>query len=143
APLVVMHSIETPVDPDRRVEYDDVVDDVLSTLRERVLLAERAGLDRSQIVVDPGLGFGKSPAESFELLGRIGEFAALGTPVMVGHSHKSMFEAMGRGPEERHDATTAASALAADRGADIIRVHDVEATVDAVRTVRSADRIQD
>jgi len=138
-----MHSIEAPVDPETDVAYDNVVDDVLAALTERVLVAEQAGLDRSQIIVDPGLGFGKSPAESFELLARLGEFEALGCPVLVGHSHKSMFEAAGRGPDERREATVAATALAAERGADIVRVHDVDpnvAAVDVVGAVRDADR---
>ncbi|PSQ36044.1 dihydropteroate synthase, partial [Halobacteriales archaeon SW_12_69_24] len=95
-PVVVMHSIETPVDPDVEVDYDDIVADTLAALTERVLLAEKAGLDRSQIVVDPGLGFGKTAPESFELLGRLGEFRALGCPVLVGHSRKSMFDLVGR-----------------------------------------------
>jgi dihydropteroate synthase len=138
-PVVVMHSIETPVDPDVEVDYDDVVADTLEALTERVLLAERAGLDRSQIIVDPGLGFGKAPAESFELLGRLGEFRALGCPVLVGHSRKSMFELVDRdGPEDRLAATVAGTALAADRGADVVRVHDVAENVAAVRTAAAA-----
>jgi len=138
-PVVVMHSIETPVDPGVDVEYDDVVDDALESLSERVLLAEKAGLDRSQIIVDPGLGFGKSPAESFELLGRLDEFRALGCPVLVGHSRKSMFELVGReASEDRLPATVAATSLAADRGADIVRVHDVAENVAAVRTAEMA-----
>ncbi|WP_257299053.1 dihydropteroate synthase [Haloarchaeobius sp. FL176] len=133
APLVVMHSIDTPVDPENDIAYDDVVTDVLDQLRERVLLAEKAGLDREQIVVDPGLGFGKTAAESFELLDRIEEFDALGCPVLVGHSHKSMFGAIGREDGERLPATVAGTAIATDRGADVIRVHDVRENVDAVR----------
>ena len=138
APLVVMHSIDTPVVPGRSVHYDDVVEDVLDALREKVLLAEKAGLDRERIVVDPGLGFGKSKAENFELLDRLDEFQALGCPVMVGHSHKSMYELVGRGPGERGPATVAGTALAAERGADIVRVHDVAENVAAVRTVEAA-----
>jgi dihydropteroate synthase len=138
-PVVVMHSIDTPVDPDRDVPYDDVVEDVIDELTERVLLAEKAGLDREQIIVDPGLGFGKEAAESFELLGRLGELKALGCPVLVGHSHKSMFEAVDRGPDERLEATVAATTLAVERGADIVRVHDVEENVAAVRVVDAAD----
>ena len=138
-PVVVMHSIETPVDPNTDVAYDDVVSDTLDALSERVLLAEKAGLDRSQIIVDPGLGFGKSAAESFELLGRLGEFRSLGCPVLVGHSRKSMFGLIDRGdPEERLAATVAASALAAERGADIVRVHDVAENVAAVKTAAAA-----
>jgi dihydropteroate synthase len=94
-PAVLMHSLSAPVDPDETYAYDDVVDDVLETLTERVLLAERAGIDREDIVVDPGIGFGKHPVESFQLLDRLDEFRALGTPVMLGHSHKSMFGHVG------------------------------------------------
>ncbi|MFC7229909.1 dihydropteroate synthase [Salinirubellus salinus] len=135
-PAVVMHSLSAPVDPHHRYGYDDVVDDVLEGLTERVLLAERAGIDRSNLLLDPGLGFGKRAAESFELLDRLSEFRALGTPVMVGHSHKSMFEAVGCGPDERLAPTVAATALAAERGADVVRVHDVAENVAAVETAR-------
>jgi dihydropteroate synthase len=137
-PVVVMHSIETPVDPDSDVHYDDVVDDVIDYLTERVLLAEKAGLDRSQILVDPGLGFGKSPRESFELLGRIGELQALGCPVLVGHSHKSMLEFAGSEAGDALPETVAATAIAADRGADVIRVHDAAENVNAVRVAKAA-----
>ena len=136
-PLVVMHSIDTPVVPGRNIQYDDVVEDVIIELREKVLLAEAAGLDRDQIIVDPGLGFGKSARESFELLGRVGELAGLGCPIMVGHSHKSMFDLIDRGPDERAAATVAGTTIAASGGADIIRVHDVAANVDAVEVIRA------
>jgi len=137
-PVVVMHSIEAPVDPTTSVEYDDVVDDVIDYLAERVLLAEKAGLDRSQILVDPGLGFGKSAAESFELLGRLDELAALGCPILVGHSRKSMFELTEGGREGALDETVAGTALAAERGADVIRVHDAHENVAAVRVAQAA-----
>jgi dihydropteroate synthase len=142
-PIVVMHSIETPVDPDTAIEYDDVVEDVIDSLTERILLAEKAGLDREQIIVDPGLGFAKTPRESFALLGRADEFHALGCPVLIGHSHKSMFDQIGKEEEDRLHATVAASAIAAERGADIIRVHDVSENVAAVRTQEAADPNKD
>ncbi|WP_248909595.1 dihydropteroate synthase [Halocatena marina] len=137
-PIVVMHSIETPVDPNTSIEYDDVVEDTIDALTERVLLAEKAGLEREQIIVDPGIGFGKSPQENFELLGRIDEFHALGCPVLFGHSHKSMFDHIDRSAGERLHATVAATAIAAERGADIVRVHDVPENVAAVRTQQAA-----
>jgi dihydropteroate synthase len=133
-PVVVMHSIDAPVVPGKTVTYDDVVSDVIDELAERVALAERAGLDREQVIVDPGLGFGKSAVENFELLDRLPEFRALGCPILLGHSHKSMFAHVGQGAEERLPATIAATALAVDRGADIVRVHDVPENVAAVRT---------
>jgi dihydropteroate synthase len=138
-PVVVMHSIATPVDPDRDVRYDDVVEDVVDQLTERVLLAEKVGLDRSQIIVDPGLGFGKSAAESFELLGRLDELRGLGCPILVGHSHKSMFGLVDRESGDRLDPTVAATAVAADRGADIVRVHDVHENRAAVDVVRATE----
>ena len=138
APLVVMHSIDAPVVPDRDVHYDDVVEDVIDELEEKVLLAEKAGLDRDRIIVDPGLGFGKSRAENFELLGRTDEFHALECPVLVGHSHKSMFGLVGA-DDDRTAATVAGTTVAAERGADIVRVHDVAENVAAVRAVQAAD----
>jgi dihydropteroate synthase len=141
APLVVMHSLNAPVDPDTSVEYDDVVGDVIEELREPVLRAEQAGLSRSQVVVDPGLGFGKSAGESFELLARLDELAALGCPVMVGHSHKSMFELAGGEAGDCLEETLAATALAVERGADIVRVHDVAENAPAVQVAETlADR---
>ncbi len=133
-PAVLMHSVSAPVDPNQRIRYDDVVDDVLEQLTERVLLAERAGIDRSQLLVDPGLGFGKSAAESFALLDRIGEFRALGTPIMIGHSHKSMFTHAAESDGDRSAPTVAATALAAERGVDVVRVHDVSPNAAAVAT---------
>jgi len=139
-PVIVMHSIDAPVVPGKTVTYDDVVSDVIDELAERVALAERAGLDREQVIVDPGLGFGKSAVENFELLDRLPEFRALGCPILLGHSHKSMFAHVGQDSTERLPATIAATALAVDRGADIVRVHDVPENVAAVRTaVATAD----
>jgi len=137
-PVIVMHSLDAPVDPDADPEYDDVVAEVIDSLRERLALADTAGIDRDRVIVDPGLGFGKSPAEDFELLARCGEFAALGCPVLVGHSHKSLYGAVGRDADDREHATVAGTALAADRGADIVRVHDVaenRAAVDVAAAV--------
>jgi len=142
-PVVVMHSLDAPVDPTNDPEYDDVVDDVIAALRERLALAETAGIDREKVIVDPGLGFGKSAAEAFDLIDRVGEFDALDCPVLIGHSHKSMFEAVGRGEDDREHATVAAAALAADRGADIVRVHDIaenRAAVDVAAAVNGALR---
>ncbi|RDZ46831.1 dihydropteroate synthase [Haloferax sp. Atlit-10N] len=145
-PVIVMHSIDAPVDPSREVDYDDVVEDVIDELTELVLLAEKAGIPRRNLIVDPGLGFGKSKAENFELLGRADEFAALGCPILVGHSHKSMFSLVGEEPGDNLAATVAGTAIAADRGADIVRVHDVPENVAAVNVAlasRDPSRFED
>ncbi len=144
-PVVVMHSVDAPVDPENDPEYDDVVTDVIHDLRERLIRADVAGIDRERVIIDPGLGFGKSAAESFALLGRIDEFRALGCPVLVGHSHKSLFGAIGREPDDREHATVAATAVAADRGADVVRVHDIaenRAAVDVVSAASDPDALE-
>ncbi|WP_313690967.1 dihydropteroate synthase [Halorarum halobium] len=137
-PVIVMHSIDAPVDPTTTVEYDDVVEDVIDQLNERVLLAEKAGIPRENVVVDPGLGFGKSKRENFELLGRVDELHALGCPVLIGHSHKSMFELVGGTAGDAGSETVAGTALAAANGADIVRVHDAAENVRAVRVAEAA-----
>jgi len=138
-PVVLMHSINAPVDPAYEAAYDDVVEDTIRGLQERLLAAEKAGVDREQVVVDPGIGFGKTARESFELLDRLGEFDALGCPVLVGHSHKSMFELTGEEAGDAPHSTIAASALAARNGADIVRVHDVAENVAAVNVADAVD----
>jgi dihydropteroate synthase len=135
-PVIVMHSINTPVDPDSVVPYDDVVADVIADLHERVRLAERAGIDREQIVLDPGIGFGKTAAENFALLDRLHEVTGLGLPVLFAHSHKSLFAGIGYDDGDRLIPTAVASALAAERGAAALRVHDVAENLAAIRTVR-------
>jgi len=138
-PVILMHSIDAPVIPGKEIDYDDVVEDVLGVLNERLLLAEKAGIPRERIIVDPGLGFGKTSVESFELLDRLGEFDALSCPILVGHSRKSMFGEIDSEPADRLEATVAATALAAERGADIVRVHDVAENRDAVDVAAALD----
>jgi dihydropteroate synthase len=135
ASLVLMHSLSIPVDPDSSPVYDDVVEDVLIELGEQLLRAERAGIDRDRIVIDPGCGFGKSPRESYALIDRAAEFRALGCPVLIGHSRKSMYKAIDYADDDRLTPTIAGTALAADRGADVVRVHDVPENVSAIRAV--------
>ncbi|WP_049986014.1 dihydropteroate synthase [Halobellus rufus] len=133
ASLVLMHSHSIPVDPDDTPVYDDVVEDVIDALNEQLIRAERAGIDPEKVVVDPGCGFGKSPEESFALIDRAAELRALGCPVLIGHSRKSMFEGVDYADDGRLTPTVAGTAIAADRGADVVRVHDVEENTSALR----------
>ena len=135
ASAIIMHMQGAPktmqVDP----QYDDVVGEVGSYLREA---AEASGLPRGRIALDPGVGFGKSLEHSLELLRRIGDLAALGYPVMIGVSRKSLFhKLLGLPLEERVEAGLAASLVAFERGARLFRTHDVLATVRALRTAEA------
>jgi dihydropteroate synthase len=133
AALVLMHRLHAPAEDrvsteaDPRRRYGDVVRDVRDWLGARIEAAARAGLPRECIAVDPGLGFGKDVAQNMELLVRVGEFASLGVPVLVGASRKSFLGAVAGEPDAaRRDAASIVAALeAASNGAAILRVHDV------------------
>jgi dihydropteroate synthase len=120
--------------------YDDVVSDVAAFLEERLRFAVDAGIAEERICLDPGIGFGKTVEQNFELVRRLDEIAALGRPVLVGFSRKSSLGKL-LGDPEATTGTTAASvgvAVAAyERGATILRVHDVREHVEALAAARA------
>jgi dihydropteroate synthase len=127
APVVVMHMKGTPRTMQRRPVYKDVVGEVTAFFEERIRQAAVDGVTR--LILDPGIGFGKSVAHNLILLNRLDRFVALGYPVLVGASRKTFIGAVGGGvgPDEREPGTVAVTALAVAKGASIIRVHDVAA----------------
>ncbi|WP_066095659.1 dihydropteroate synthase [Xanthomonas massiliensis] len=134
-PVVLMHMLGEPGTMQQAPAYDDVVGEVRRFLAERVFAAEMAGIERRRLVLDPGFGFGKSTAHNLALLAGLEGLAELGLPVLAGLSRKrSIGEITGRQvPEERVAGSVAAHLLAAQRGARLLRVHDVAATVDALK----------
>lgn len=135
-PAIVMHLRGTPRDMSARTEYADVAADVLAELRARLDAARAAGC--RHLLADPGLGFAKTPEQTAAVLAATPRFAELGVPLVVGASRKRFLAlAASRGDlppaEGRRDASVAAAALAAWLGAHVVRVHDVAASVDAVR----------
>ncbi len=134
AAVCLMHKQGTPQTMQQIPQYQDVVAEVLAFLRTRLEAAQAAGIARERIVVDPGFGFGKTLAHNLDLLRHLDAFAALGVPVLAGLSRKSMLGAItGQDVEHRIHASVAAALLAVQRGASIVRVHDVRATVDALK----------
>lgn len=114
--------------------YRDVVAEVRDFLRQRVEACEAAGIDADRIVIDPGFGFGKSVAHNFTMLANLAEFAEIGVPVLAGLSRKSMLGAVtDQAVDERLAGSVAAAVIAVQRGAELLRVHDVRATVDALK----------
>jgi dihydropteroate synthase len=148
--VCVMHMRGTPRSMQSLTDYGDVVGEVATFLRERVDAATAAGIARERIVIDPGVGFGKTPAQNVELLARQDELLALGVPLLAGWSRKSaLARVIGidttppaeRTPAERarlEAASVAAVVLAVQRGAAVVRVHDVAATVAALAVWRAA-----
>ncbi len=134
-----MHMRGDPATMQQQTDYADVVDEVSTFLRERVDACVAAGVARERIVIDPGIGFGKTVAQNFALLARQAELLGLGLPLLAGWSRKSSLGAVtGRPVGERLAASVAAALAAVERGARIVRVHDVAATVDALAVWRAA-----
>ena len=133
-PIVLMHN-------QLGTTYQDLITDVIESLRASVDAALARGVPRERVIVDPGFGFGKTPAQNLELIRRLGDIkTALALPVLVGVSRKSTIGTVlgGLPPEERLEGTAAAVALAIANGADVVRVHDVQAMA---RVARMSDAI--
>jgi len=126
AGLVLMHMRGTPRTMQEDTEYDDLMGEIRGFLDSAVARARERGCRPEQLVVDPGIGFGKSARGSLELIARLGELTSLGPPVLVGPSRKSFIgETLGLPAEERLEGTLAACVAAWERGARVFRVHDV------------------
>ncbi len=136
AAVCLMHMQGEPATMQREPHYVDVVREVRAFLLERVQACIEAGIDRRRIVIDPGFGFGKTLAHNLALLRALPALAATGLPVLAGLSRKSMIGALTARPVgDRLAGSIALATLAAERGARIIRAHDVAQTVDALRIV--------
>ncbi|MCG6932528.1 MAG: dihydropteroate synthase [Gallionella sp.] len=134
AGVCLMHKKGNPQTMQQQPEYQDVVAEVSTFLRERSAAAEAAGIQRDRIVIDPGFGFGKTLAHNLALLRELSRLAEPGVPVLAGLSRKSMLGALtGQDVAHRLPASVAAALIAVQHGANIVRVHDVSATVDALR----------
>jgi dihydropteroate synthase len=145
AGVVLMHMQGTPQTMQQGPHYDDVIAEVRSFLAGRVAFAESRGLKKSQIAVDPGIGFGKTVAHNLQILARLGEFGSLGCPLLVGASRKSFIGKL-LAPREagrKHETdgrlwgTAATVAWSVAQGARIVRVHDVAEMADVVRMVEA------
>ena len=121
-PIIIQHSKGTPENMQDNPHYDDVIEEIFMSLNDKIKFARSKGVEN--IIVDAGIGFGKSREDNFEIIGRAGEFKSLGYPVMLGISRKSFLGSEDN--EERDIYTTAINALLCERGVDYIRVHNVK-----------------
>jgi len=147
-PVILMHNRSNPSNAAIKeqlggryigVEYDDLVEDVKSELMESISLAHKAGIPDQKIILDPGIGFGKTVPQNLELLDRLDEIRELGYPVLLGPSRKSFIGyTLDLPPDDRVEGTAAAVAVGIVRGADIIRVHDVP---EMIRVSRMTDAL--
>jgi len=136
-PLVLVHMQGTPQDMQDNPTYDNVVEEILHFFDVRIEKALEAGIKFEQIILDPGIGFGKKLKHNRKILAEISRFRRFGAPVLVGHSRKSYLgEMLGRDAEERLAGTLATSARLIDSQVDILRVHDVREHFDLKQTLR-------
>jgi dihydropteroate synthase len=135
-PVCLMHMQGEPGTMQQSPSYANVVADVVDFSRGRIAACEAAGIPQERVLLDPGFGFGKTLAHNLALLAGLGAIAALGLPILVGLSRKSMVGTLtGRALPDRLAGSVAAAVLAVERGATLVRAHDVAATVDALRVV--------
>ena len=137
-PVCIMHMQGEPDTMQQNPEYDDVMSGVRDFFTDRLNACEAAGLSRGQVILDPGFGFGKTAEHNFHLLARLKELCLTEQPILVGLSRKSMIASvLDKSPEERVFASVALALMAVERGASIVRVHDVAATADALAMWRA------
>ncbi len=147
-PVIIMHNRSKPKNVSQQdhlggryvgIEYDDLIADIIAELGQSIELADAAGIERSQIIIDPGVGFGKTVAQNLQLIDQLDQFKAMGFPILLGSSRKSFIGyTLDLPPDQRMEGTAATVALGIDRGADIVRVHDVK---EMVRIARMSDAI--
>ena len=137
-PVIMMHMQGSPENMQKNPQYGDVVEDIKEWLEVQIKAAEKVGIKRSNIIVDPGIGFGKNLKHNLELLGRLSEFKGMAGGVLLGASRKS-FIAMMTGNEEgdRLAGSLSAAIMGVTGGVDILRVHDVKETLSAVNAVNN------
>ncbi|GAD91013.1 dihydropteroate synthase [Vibrio halioticoli NBRC 102217] len=135
-PICLMHMQGQPKTMQLNPQYDDLLSEVSQFLDERISACEKVGISRDKLILDPGFGFGKTLQNNYHLLERLHEFHRFNMPILAGMSRKSMvFKLLDKAPADCVSGSVACAVIAAQKGAQIIRVHDVAETVDAVRVV--------
>lgn len=137
-PLCLMHMQGLPSTMQNSPSYDNVINDIMVFFQQRIDVCINAGITRERLIVDPGFGFGKTLEQNLYLLANLSKFSQLGLPLLAGLSRKSMIgDLLNRKVEQRLAGSLSAAILAVQQGADIIRVHDVQATVDALKVLKA------
>jgi dihydropteroate synthase len=141
-PVVIMHMKGNPQNMQLNPEYEDIVNEILDFFKMKIKMAVQSGINRSMIILDPGIGFGKTVEHNFELLSRLNEFNVLELPIMIGPSRKSFIGiTLDLPPEDRVEGTAAAVSAGVMNGASIVRVHDVKSMKRVVRIIEKVRNV--
>ena len=137
-PIVLMHMKGNPSNMQENTSYNSVIDDIMFFFKNRTEVAVKSGIDRENIIIDPGIGFGKSFKDNYLIIKSIPKLKELGFKILIGLSRKSFLDVDNKiTPDKRLEESIAMNAISAINGADILRVHDVNATLKALKTVES------
>ena len=141
-PIVIMHMKGNPQNMQLNPKYKDIVNEILDFFKIKIKIAVQSGINRSMIILDPGIGFGKTVDHNFELLSRLNEFNVLELPIMIGPSRKSFIGiTLDLPPEDRVEGTAAAVSAGVMNGASIVRVHDVKSMKRVVRIIEKVRNV--
>ena len=141
-PVVIMHMKGNPQNMQLNPKYKDIVNEILDFFKMKIKTAIQSGINRSMIILDPGIGFGKTVEHNFELLSRLNEFNVLELPIMIGPSRKSFIGiTLDLPPEDRVEGTAAAVSAGVMNGASIVRVHDVKSMKRVVRIIEKVRKV--
>lgn len=141
-PVVIMHMKGNPKNMQLNPNYKDIVNEILDFFKMKIKIAIQSGINRSMIILDPGIGFGKTVEHNFELLSRLNEFNVLELPIMIGPSRKSFIGiTLDLPPEDRLEGTAAAVSAGVMNGASIVRVHDVKSMKRVVRIIEKVRNV--
>ena len=135
-PVIIMHMQGTPENMQKNPQYDDTIEDIKDWLQERINAAEIAGIKRSDMIVDPGIGFGKNLKHNLEILGSLDKFSEMAGGVLLGASRKSFIGFL-TGDSDRLTGSLAAAMIGATANVDLVRVHDVKETRKAIDTINA------
>ena len=133
--IILMHMLGSPRNMQNNPKYKSIIDEIISFFNYRIKVANKYGIDKSNIIIDPGIGFGKTIAQNDQIINNLDKFTKIGCPLLLGLSRKSFLQYKKDTPKERLHATMGVTALAVQKGINIIRVHDVEDTISMLNSV--------
>jgi dihydropteroate synthase len=138
AAVVIMHMPGKPANMQKMIAYESLIEDIASYLKKAIFSAQAGGIQADKIIIDPGLGFGKTPLHNLEIIKHLADFKVLGKPILIGPSRKSFIaKVLGSNLENRTNGSLATCVMAAERGANIVRVHDVKVISQALKIVEA------
>jgi len=141
AAVVIMHMLGRPANMQKIIAYESLIEDIAIYLKKAISIAQAGGIKPDKIIIDPGIGFGKTPLHSLEIIKHLADFKALGKPILIGPSRKSFIAKVLRSnSQNRISGTLAACVLAVERGASIVRVHDVKEVSQALKMVEAVKK---